>query len=130
VRTHASADVGTPTGGISLFAAAKSSGAVLSKLAAPNAPVGYLLVFLNLWLDAFTNTYQDQVRVRLRPGEKGGACTPARAQPRLTPEARAAQIKDRFPKTSPQQLMCYMNLWCTLYYALYMFGYSSALALR
>ena len=26
--------------------------------------------------------------------------------------------------------MCYMNVWCTLYYGLYMFGYSSALRHR
>lgn len=52
---------------------------------------GYLLVFVNLGMDAYTNTTQDH-------------------------------IKSRFPATSPQQLMFYMNIWCTLYYALYMFA--------
>ncbi len=45
-----------------MFALVKSSGAVLDKLAAPHAPVGYLLVTLNLGLDAYTNATQDRVR--------------------------------------------------------------------
>lgn len=39
-----------------------------AKLAAPNAPEGYLLVALNLGLDAYTNAKQDQVRGRRRAG--------------------------------------------------------------
>ncbi|WIA30581.1 hypothetical protein OEZ86_000664 [Tetradesmus obliquus] len=46
--------------GISLFAR-KSSSKVTSKLAAPNAPLGYLLCFINLTLDGYTNAYQDEV---------------------------------------------------------------------
>lgn len=49
-------------GGIVLFAVVKNSDAVLQKLAAPHAPVGYLLVTLNLALDAYTNATQDRVR--------------------------------------------------------------------
>ena len=49
-------------GGIVLFALVKNSGAVLNKLASPHAPVGYLLVSLNLGLDAYTNATQDRVR--------------------------------------------------------------------
>ena len=37
---------------------------MLNKLAAPNAPVGYVLVLTNLWLDAYTNTSQDRARAR------------------------------------------------------------------
>jgi len=48
-------------GGVSLFAAVKNSGAVQGKLAAPNAPWGYLLAFLNLGLDGYTNASQDRV---------------------------------------------------------------------
>ena len=101
----------------------KSSGAVLNKLAAPNAPVGYVLVLTNLWLDAYTNTSQDRARARAH------ACG-ASAGARGADGTAAPQLKERFPKTSPQQLMCYMNVWCTLYYGLYMFGYSSALRRR
>lgn len=49
-------------GGIVLFALVKNSAAVMEKLAAPHAPVGYLLVTLNLALDAYTNSTQDMVR--------------------------------------------------------------------
>ena len=37
-----------------------------------------------------------------------------------------AQIKKLYPKTTPQQLMCYMNAWCSAYYAVYMFVLSRA----
>jgi hypothetical protein len=84
-------------GGIVVFALAPNSSAVKAKLASPDAPVrGYLLVFANLAMDAYTNTTQDN-------------------------------IKSRFPATSPQQLMFYMNIWCTLYYAVYMFALPSNL---
>lgn len=53
--------------GIVAFALVKNSGAVNAKLAAPHTAYGYLLVFANLWLDAYTNAAQDRVRVR-----KGG----------------------------------------------------------
>jgi UDP-galactose transporter B1 len=116
------ADAAAAAAGISLFAAVKSSAAVLNKLASPDAPLGYLLVFVNLWLDAYTNAYQDQARALQQL--HGAAAHAAAAW--LT---RAdAQIKERHPKTTPQQLMCYMNAWCTLYYALFMFGYSRACA--
>ena len=54
-----------------------------------------------------------------------------RPQPTLAAQRRPptvalvwAQIKELHPKTTPQQLMCYMNVWCTAYNALYMFSYS------
>ena len=34
----------------------------------------------------------------------------------------SAQIKERYPSTTPQQFMFYMNLWCSLYYTVYMFA--------
>lgn len=46
--------------GISLFAR-KSSSKVTAKLAAPNAPLGYFLCFVNLTLDGYTNAFQDEI---------------------------------------------------------------------
>jgi UDP-galactose transporter B1 len=46
--------------GISLFAR-KSSSKVTSKLAAPNAPLGYFLCFINLTFDGYTNAFQDEI---------------------------------------------------------------------
>eukprot|EP00775_Hariotina_reticulata_P009730 gene9730-9888_t len=46
--------------GISLFAR-KSSSKVTAKLAAPNAPLGYFLCFINLTFDGYTNAYQDEI---------------------------------------------------------------------
>lgn len=43
--------------GISLFAL-RSSSKVTGKLASPNAPLGYLLCFINLGLDGYTNAAQ------------------------------------------------------------------------
>ena len=43
--------------GISLFAK-QSSKQVVRKLAAPNAPLGYFLCFLNLVFDGYTNAKQ------------------------------------------------------------------------
>lgn len=40
--------------------------------------------------------------------------------------SHASQVVERYPKTTPQQLMFYMNAWCTAYYALYFFGFTSA----
>ncbi|KAG0614699.1 hypothetical protein M758_6G196900 [Ceratodon purpureus] len=48
-------------GGVSIFALFKSSKKVVSKLANPNAPLGYALCFLNLGLDGFTNATQDAI---------------------------------------------------------------------
>ncbi|KAK2080549.1 hypothetical protein QBZ16_000402 [Prototheca wickerhamii] len=47
------------SGGISLFAM-RSSSKVTSKLAQPNAPLGYFLCFANLTLDGYTNAAQDR----------------------------------------------------------------------
>lgn len=58
-------------GGVSLFALTKSSGAVKSKLADPNAPLGYALVFFNLGADGYTNALQDQIKEK---HPKTGAC--------------------------------------------------------
>lgn len=46
--------------GVSLFAR-KSSSKVTAKLAAPNAPLGYFLCFVNLTFDGYTNAYQDEI---------------------------------------------------------------------
>ena len=55
-------------GGISLFALTKDSGHVRSKLLAPNARLGYGLVFFNLGADGVTNALQDRARAqRLAP---------------------------------------------------------------
>lgn len=49
-------------GWISVFALAKSSSKQLSRLAAPNAPLGYSLCLLNLALDGYTNASQDKLK--------------------------------------------------------------------
>jgi UDP-galactose transporter B1 len=46
--------------GVALFAQ-KQSGKVTNKLADPNAPVGYLLCFINLAFDGYTNAAQDEI---------------------------------------------------------------------
>ncbi|KAK8550060.1 hypothetical protein V6N13_055615 [Hibiscus sabdariffa] len=48
-------------GGVSAFALMKTSSKTISKLAHPNAPLGYGLCFLNLAFDGFTNATQDSV---------------------------------------------------------------------
>ena len=98
-----------------MFAATKNSGAVAAKLVSPNGLAGYALVFLNLGMDAFTNAYQDTVRAPV---------------PCCVRASDASQVVERYPKTTPQQLMFYMNAWCTGYYALYFFGFTSAWQMR
>ncbi|KAL0421147.1 UNVERIFIED_CONTAM: UDP-galactose/UDP-glucose transporter 3 [Sesamum latifolium] len=51
-------------GGVSTFALSKTSSKTISKLANPNAPLGYGLCFLNLAFDGFTN---DRLRIQLQP---------------------------------------------------------------
>ncbi|KZV43724.1 UDP-galactose transporter 3 isoform 1 [Dorcoceras hygrometricum] len=51
-------------GGVSMFALLKTSSKTISKLASPNAPLGYALCFLNLAFDGFTNATQDSISVR------------------------------------------------------------------
>ncbi|OVA13321.1 UAA transporter [Macleaya cordata] len=51
-------------GGVSAFALAKTSSKTISKLAHPNAPLGYGLCFLNLAFDGFTNATQDSITAR------------------------------------------------------------------
>ncbi|WMV28482.1 hypothetical protein MTR67_021867 [Solanum verrucosum] len=51
-------------GGVSLFALSKTSSKTISKLAHPNAPLGYGLCFLNLTFDGFTNATQDSISAR------------------------------------------------------------------
>ncbi|KAI3985844.1 hypothetical protein MKX01_026630 [Papaver californicum] len=51
-------------GGVSVFALAKTSSKTISKLAHPNAPLGYGLCFLNLTFDGFTNATQDSITSR------------------------------------------------------------------
>lgn len=48
-------------GGVAVFALFKSSAKTLSKLASPNAPLGYGLCLTNLALDGFTNATQDSI---------------------------------------------------------------------
>ncbi|KAI8475376.1 MAG: UAA transporter [Monoraphidium minutum] len=52
--------------GVGLFAR-KSSSKVTTKLEAPNAPLGYTLCLLNLFLDGYTNAQQDEINHR-HPG--------------------------------------------------------------
>ncbi|KAK2983151.1 hypothetical protein RJ640_007827 [Escallonia rubra] len=51
-------------GGVSFFALSKTSSKTISKLAHPNAPLGYGLCFLNLAFDGFTNATQDSISAR------------------------------------------------------------------
>ncbi|WVZ09703.1 hypothetical protein V8G54_014233 [Vigna mungo] len=51
-------------GGVSTFALLKTSSKTISKLAHPNAPLGYGLCFLNLAFDGFTNATQDSIKGR------------------------------------------------------------------
>ncbi|KAJ8457953.1 hypothetical protein OPV22_030879 [Ensete ventricosum] len=51
-------------GGVSSFALLKTSSKTISKLAHPNAPLGYGLCFLNLAFDGFTNATQDSIKAR------------------------------------------------------------------
>ncbi|KAG5521165.1 hypothetical protein RHGRI_033649 [Rhododendron griersonianum] len=56
-------------GGVSVFALSKvstetTSSKTISKLAHPNAPLGYGLCFLNLAFDGFTNATQDSITAR------------------------------------------------------------------
>ncbi|KAH6815715.1 UDP-galactose transporter 3 [Perilla frutescens var. frutescens] len=51
-------------GGVSSFALSKTSSKTISKLAHPNAPLGYGLCFLNLAFDGFTNATQDSLTAR------------------------------------------------------------------
>lgn len=67
---------------------------VASKLASPNAPLGYGLCFINLAFDGYTNAAQDE-------------------------------INRKHPRNNPIHMMCWMNFWTTLYYGVYMFGFSS-----
>ncbi|KAM7484340.1 hypothetical protein LguiA_000349 [Lonicera macranthoides] len=51
-------------GGVSAFALSKTSSKTISKLANPNAPLGYGLCALNLAFDGFTNATQDSLTAR------------------------------------------------------------------
>jgi UDP-galactose transporter B1 len=51
-------------GGVSIFALLKTSSKTISKLAHPNAPLGYALCSLNLAFDGFTNATQDSIASR------------------------------------------------------------------
>jgi len=57
--------VGLIAGGVSLFAS-QSSAKVERRLAAPNAPLGYFLCFLNLAMDGYTNATQDAIHEKYR----------------------------------------------------------------
>ncbi|CAM6046025.1 unnamed protein product, partial [Sphagnum compactum] len=50
-------------GGVSIFALGKNT-SISSKVASPNAPLGYGLCLLNLGLDGFTNASQDSLTAR------------------------------------------------------------------
>ncbi|KAH9295505.1 hypothetical protein KI387_039093, partial [Taxus chinensis] len=49
-------------GGVSLFALSKTSSKVVNKIAHPNAPWGYGLCLVNLFLDGYTNSTQDNIK--------------------------------------------------------------------
>ncbi|XP_062161069.1 UDP-galactose/UDP-glucose transporter 3 [Alnus glutinosa] len=51
-------------GGVSTFALLKTSSKTISKLAHPNAPLGYGLCTMNLAFDGFTNATQDSISKR------------------------------------------------------------------
>lgn len=55
------------TGGVSIFAS-KSSSHITTKLAAPNAPLGFFLCLSNLVLDGYTNVAQDEINRRYAGG--------------------------------------------------------------
>jgi UDP-galactose transporter B1 len=55
------------TGGVALFAAHTTKSSA-SRLAAPNAPLGYALCLANLVLDGYTNVEQDAIHKRYRGG--------------------------------------------------------------
>lgn len=59
---------GLITAGVSVFAAMGPSKHAKQQLAAPNAPLGYALCFLNLGLDAYTNVAQDEINRRYSGG--------------------------------------------------------------
>ncbi|XP_057871838.1 UDP-galactose/UDP-glucose transporter 3 isoform X2 [Cryptomeria japonica] len=50
--------------GVSLFALSKTSSKVVNKLAHPNSPLGYGLCLVNLFLDGYTNSTQDDIKKR------------------------------------------------------------------
>ncbi|CAH2037743.1 unnamed protein product [Thlaspi arvense] len=90
-------------GGVSMFALLKTSSKTISKLANPNAPLGYGLCFLNLAFDGFTNATQDSITAS---------------------ECNQSPYMDtyRYPKTNAWDIMLGMNLWGTIYNMVYMFG--------
>lgn len=49
---------------ILLYFSLQTSSKTISKLAQPNAPLGYGLCFLNLAFDGFTNATQDSIKVK------------------------------------------------------------------
>ncbi|XP_028762102.1 UDP-galactose/UDP-glucose transporter 3-like [Neltuma alba] len=51
-------------GGVTTFALLKTSSRTISKLAHPNAPLGYGLCLVNLAFDGFTNATQDSLKAR------------------------------------------------------------------
>ncbi|XVF02919.1 hypothetical protein REPUB_Repub04eG0216200 [Reevesia pubescens] len=57
-------------GGVSTFALIKTSSKTISKLAHPNAPLGYGLCFFNLAFDGFTNATQDSITARYVCGKR------------------------------------------------------------
>ncbi|KAG2501790.1 hypothetical protein HYH03_000290 [Edaphochlamys debaryana] len=75
--------------GVAAFAQ-KGSSKVTSKLADPNAPLGYALCAINLAFDGYTNAAQDH-------------------------------INEKHRRNSSIHMMCWMNFWTALYYAIYMF---------
>lgn len=52
-----------------MFGSIQTSSKTISKLARPNAPLGYGLCFLNLAFDGFTNATQDSITARYSPTE-------------------------------------------------------------
>ncbi|PWA74159.1 UDP-galactose/UDP-glucose transporter 3 [Artemisia annua] len=81
----------------------------VNKLANPNAPLGHGLCFLNLVFDGFTNATQDSISASLLV--VGGLSIFALA---------------KVPTTNAWDMMLGMNLWGTVYNAIFMFRWPQA----
>ncbi|KAG6398840.1 hypothetical protein SASPL_140311 [Salvia splendens] len=117
-------------GGVSTFALSKTSSKITSKLAHPNAPIGYGLCFLNLAFDGFTNATQDSITASLI--SLGRISCLALKVNNLYVKTRFGDIWKliflfRYPKTSAWNIMLGMNLWGSIYNLVFMFGWPNAI---
>jgi UDP-galactose transporter B1 len=91
---------------------------VTSKLAAPNAPLGYFLCFVNLTFDGYTNAFQVCLCTRV----VGAAARQAVHRRLFSPPLKNTQdeINRSYPHNDPIHMMCWMNFWGALFYGAYM----------